>query len=261
MEIKLLDQKDNKVKFLLKDVSPVVVNTLRRSIINHVPTLAIDELNISSNSSVLYDEILAHRLGLVPLVTDLKTYNLKSECKCKGKGCSLCELPFSLKVKGPCSVYSGDIKTKDPKVVAAYDKMIIVKLLKNQKLEIEGTIILGQGKDHTKFNPGLFFYRAYPEIKIDKGSIKDVDGIVKICPKKVYENKNGNLNVKNLEECDLCMACSEVSSGIEVNGSDKDFIVFVESWGQLNCKEMLVKAVEMFDQKIEEFGKAVKSLK
>ena len=88
MKIELVEKSDNKIVFTLKDVTAGYANTLRRLMIGEVPTMAIDDVTIAKNDSVLYDEIIAHRLGLVVLKTDLSSYNMMSVCKCKGAGCA-----------------------------------------------------------------------------------------------------------------------------------------------------------------------------
>ena len=82
MEVKVLskDKEKGKISFILKDTNVFVANTLRRLIIEEVPTLAIEDVDFKENSSALYDEIVAHRLGLIPIKTDLKSYNLPEEC-------------------------------------------------------------------------------------------------------------------------------------------------------------------------------------
>ena len=90
MEVRVLenDKEQGKLSFILKDSNHVFANTLRRLMIDDVPTMAIEDIEFSKNNSILYDEIIAHRLGLVPLKTDLKSYNLPNQCKCEGKGCN-----------------------------------------------------------------------------------------------------------------------------------------------------------------------------
>ena len=112
MNIQLLDKEENSVSFVFKSINPVLANTLRRLIINEVPVMAIEEVEISKNSSALYDETIAHRLGLIPIKTDLKSYTLPSECKCEGKGCQNCQLKMILKTKGPGTVFSSDTLSK-----------------------------------------------------------------------------------------------------------------------------------------------------
>jgi len=255
MEIKLLNKEGNKLSFILKKINPAIANTIRRTIMEEVPTMAIEDITFYKNNSALYDEIIAHRIGLIPLTTDLKSYNLPEECKCKEKGCALCQVKFKLDVKEKEVVYASDLKFNDPKIKPAYPKIPIVTLLKKQELTLDGIAILGKGKDHSKWNPGLVYYREYPEIKINKGT----EEAFKVCPKKVFEFKNNKLSIKNLEACDLCNACSEVGD-IEVKGNETDFIFFIESFGQLSCEEILIKSTEMFDQKIDEFEKELSKL-
>lgn len=163
MEVSLLEKKENVMSFVVKGVNSVIANTIRRSILTNVPVMAIDEVNFLKNDSALYDEIIAHRLGLIPLKTDLKSYNLTEECTCKGQGCAKCQLNLTLKAKGPCTVYSGDLVSADPEVKAAFDKIPITILTDGQKLEIEAVARLGVGKTHAKHIPGIVYYKAYPD--------------------------------------------------------------------------------------------------
>src|SRR3990167_7411824 len=99
MEVRVLEnnKEQGKLSFILKDSDPIFANTLRRLMIDEVPTMAIEEVEFSKNNSILYDEIVAHRLGLIPLKTDMKSYNLPEKCKCKGEGCARCQLKLTLK--------------------------------------------------------------------------------------------------------------------------------------------------------------------
>ncbi len=254
VDIKVLDKNKEKISLIVKNTNSVFINTLRRMIMEEVPTLAIEDVKFIENSSALYDEMIAHRLGLVALKTDLKSYDIKK----KGKGSKVfTELTFKLKAKGPGNVYAEEIKFKDPKVKAVYPKTLIAKLLKGQNLNIEGTAILGIGKDHTKFSPGLVYFHGYPNIEIIKPMV--ATGAVKVCPKHVFRLANKKLEVVDLLKCDLCMACvNELPEAIKVEGSKKDFIVNIESWGQLKAKEMVQYAIELLNDKLDEFGKLIK---
>jgi len=161
MEVKLVEnqEKKNRLIFSLKGADTAYANTLRRIMGFEVPVMAIEEVEFRKNTSILYDEMISHRLGLIPLTTDLKSYNMMSECKCKGAGCASCTVKLILKAQGPCTVYSSDIKSKDPEIKPVYGKMPIVKLLEGQELEFEATAILGQGREHSKWCPGLVFYK------------------------------------------------------------------------------------------------------
>ncbi|MFH1210375.1 MAG: DNA-directed RNA polymerase subunit D [archaeon] len=258
MEMKLLSKDDERIVLLVKDADVTSMNTLRRLIMNNVPTLAIEDVTFLKNSSAMYDEFIAHRLGLVALKTDLKSYTMPDKCKCKGKGCAHCQLVMSLKAQGPGTVYAEEISSKDPKVKPVFAKTLIVKLLKKQVLEFDAIAVLGTGKDHMKFSPGLVYYQSYPIIKV--GNVKNPEEIAAVCPTKVFEVKNGKLVVDE-EKCILCLACAEASSEIKIDGSKKDFIFTVESYGQLSPNEMVTKAFDVFDEKLDEFAELVGDLK
>ena len=261
MEIALVEQnkKQNRIVFLLKGSTPAFANMLRKTIIDEVPTMAIEDVEFRKNSSVLYDEIIAHRMGLLPLKTDLKAYNLLEECTCKGEGCSKCQLMLSLKAKGPGFVYASELKSKDPKVVPVYPKTPIVKLIKGQVLELEATAMLGKGGEHAKWSPALAFYKYKPVIDLKKG-VADPKAVAESCPVDVYSVKNKELviNKDNLLRCHLCGACTDIDpQHIKLNESSTDFIFTVESWGQLSPKEIGSVAVNIIQKKCDEVVKLI----
>ena len=262
MEVRLLEnnKSSGKVSFLLKNATPAFANTLRRLMINEVPTMAIDIVEFSKNSSILYDEIVAHRLGLIPLKTDLKAYNLPEKCKCEGKGCARCQLKIILKSgKGSEMIYSSDLKSKDPAIKPAYPDIPIVKLLKGQSIEFEATATLGKGKDHMKWSPCHAYYKYKPIVEIDK-SIKNPEEIVEATHGNVFEIKSSKLEVvkENLFKYDLAGIAERVSKGkVKVKNSE-DFIFYVESFGQLSCKEIVKKAIDMLDEQLDELSELFK---
>ena len=261
MQIQILDKKENEASFILKGTNSVYINTLRRIMLSEVPTLAIDEVNFIRNDSALYDEIIAHRLGLIPLKTDLKSYDTPEKCGCKGKGCSKCQLKIVLRAKGPLTVYSSELQPQDSKIKPVYDKMPITLLLKGQKLEFEAIAKLGIGKEHIKFSPGIFYYRAYPQIEIKQSKCTSCKKCVEVCPKKIYSFEDNKLKINNLIDCDLCNACVEVckDEAIIISPSKEDFIFYIESFGQLTSQQILAEALNVFDNKLDEFAKKLKA--
>ena len=260
MEIIQLEQDKEKmdVTFILKGTTPVIANTLRRIMVEEVPVMSIEDVEIVKNNSILYDEIIAHRLGLLPISTDLKSYMLRSECKCEGKGCARCQIQMTLVGKDG-TLYASDIKSKDPKIVPVYGKMPIMKLLKGQDFEAVLTAELGKGKDHSKWAPCHVWYKYKPEIEIDQSKVVDAESLVKSCPKGIFDLKSGKVEVnKNkLLECDLCEACIEEGAGsIKLNEKDDEFVFYMESFGQLKVKEILIKAVEMLENQLDIFEEA-----
>lgn len=260
MKLELIHSDKQNASFVLSGVSPAYVNTLRRLVINKVPAMAIEEVTFEENGSALYDEILSHRMGLLPLHTDLKSYNLPSKCKCKGAGCARCQVKMTINKTGPCIVYGENIKSKDPEITPVYPKMPLVKLFEGQMLKAEMTAQLGEGKDHIKFSPGIVFFQGYPIFKIKES--KDAKECVDICPKKILKFDGKKLKVTDEAKCDLCMACVDACpDAIQVSGSNEDFIVTLESWGQLSAKQILTTAMELFDEELDALEEEIKDIK
>lgn len=258
VEVLESDAKNNKVVFLLKGASPAIANSVRRSVLQDVPTMAIEDVEFRKNSSILYDEIIAHRLGLVPLTTDLPGYNLQAKCKCKGSGCASCQVKLVLKVEGPAIVYSSDLKSKDPKIKPVFPGMPIVKLLKGQKLELEATAILGTGKTHAKWAPGHIYFKQKPVFKA--GNVKNPEEVAKACPPGVFEVRHGKLiaNETLVLKYDLAGVVEDVSNGEAKIEETDDFVFYLESFGQLSCRQILETAAEAFESELTDFQKLIK---
>tara|TARA_B100001013_G_scaffold90927_3_gene50588 strand:- start:8796 stop:9431 length:636 start_codon:yes stop_codon:yes gene_type:complete len=155
--IKILESSDSRIKVSIKGVDRVYANALRRFAISEVPCMAIDDVVVQQNSSVLYDEILAHRLGLIPLSTDLKGYVLPQDCSCKTDlGCSKCRVLLVLNAIATDDVktiYSGDLRSEDESVKPFVDNIPIVKLAPDHEIKLEAYAKLGKGRDHAKWQP------------------------------------------------------------------------------------------------------------
>src|SRR5437867_12840967 len=156
MDIKLLSREPDTGRFVLSDTSPAFANALRRIMISEVPVMAIDDVMILENNSVMYDEILAHRLVLIPVTTD-QTYNLPEDCTCKSElGCEKCRASFSLEIEAsePIEVvYSSQLKPENPEVKPVSDKIPIVKLTAGQRIKLEAYTRIGRGNVQAKWQP------------------------------------------------------------------------------------------------------------
>src|SRR2546422_3827043 len=152
MDIKLLSKEQDTLRFVLSGVKPAFANALRRIMLSEVPVMAIDDVMILENNSVMYDEILAHRLGLIPITTDLESYNLPEECTCKSElGCSKCRASLSLEIEAsdPVEVvYTSHLKPENPDVRPVSDKIPIVKLAQGQRVKLEAFARIGIGMTH-----------------------------------------------------------------------------------------------------------------
>ncbi len=203
-KLEILSIQPHEIKFILSDTDTSVANAIRRIMIAEVPTLAIDLVEIAENTTVLNDEYIAHRLGLIPLrycAPDCirggdchGAFLPHRECVCYER-CPRCSVEFELDVNFdtvvqdrpeserllPFTVTSADLKSNNPNVSPAHflnaeeqdsshDAGIsIVKIGPGQHLKLKGVARMGIGKEHAKWTPvAVATYRFYPEININE---------------------------------------------------------------------------------------------
>ncbi|MEM2972163.1 MAG: DNA-directed RNA polymerase subunit D [Candidatus Bathyarchaeia archaeon] len=267
MKVEVLEKDERNVRLLVQGVDTSFMNALRRLIIAEVPVMAIDEVVMLENSSILQDEIIAHRLGLIPLKTNLDGYNLPEECPCKSEfGCNLCRVTLTLDVEakeGTRTVYSGELKSENPAIVPVSDKIPIIKLAKGQKLRLEAYARLGKGKNHAKWQPvSMCAYKYFPKIKISEKC--DACGkCVEICPRKVLVKTDGNkIEVRDLMACILCQdcvdACPQNPPAIEIGWEENTFIFSLESTNALPSERILMEAAKILDKQLSELESQIK---
>ena len=155
--IKILERDNNHIVIQFNDIPRQYVNALRRLSISQVPTFAIDDVVILENSSVMHDEAVAHRLGLIPLRTDLKRFVMPHLCECKSTlGCSNCRVLLVLDAESQEKtkvITSADLISEDEVVRSVSKEIPIVSLAPGQKLKFEAYARLGTGKNHAKWQP------------------------------------------------------------------------------------------------------------
>ena len=152
----VISKDSEKIAIKLKGVPLQYANALRRVCLNGVPVFAIDTVDIIQNTSVLPDEGLAHRLGLIPLKTDLKRFNEPSKCDCQSEsGCSNCKVLLVLdsgEGEESRSVLSSELSSEDETIKPTSDTIPIVQLAPGQQIKVECYARLGRGTEHAKWN-------------------------------------------------------------------------------------------------------------
>ena len=154
--LEVINKDNQKISVKLKGVPLQYANALRRICLNGVPIFAIDTIDIIENSSVLPDEGLAHRLGLIPIKTDLSRFNEPSKCECQSEtGCSNCRVMLVLD-SGDSDVtrmvFSNELSSEDDSIKPISDKISIVQLTQGQRVKVECYARLGRGTEHAKWN-------------------------------------------------------------------------------------------------------------
>jgi len=152
----VINKDSQKISVKLKGVPIQYANALRRICLNGVPVFAIDTVDIIENSSVLPDEGLAHRLGLIPITTELSRFNEPSKCDCDSEsGCSNCKVMLVLDTGESDmtrTVLSNELSSEDDSIKPISDKISIVQLAPGQRVKVECYARLGRGTDHAKWN-------------------------------------------------------------------------------------------------------------
>lgn len=264
MEVEILEEKGDSLRLILRESFPAFANALRRATLAEVPVMAIEDVIFVENNSVMFDEILAHRLGLIPLKTDLDAYVPREECDCKSDlGCEKCTASFVLEAEATdqtTTVYSGDLKPASD-VAPTSDKIPIVKLAPGQKIRLEAYARLGRGSEHAKWQAtSIAAYRYLPKVTLRPENLSNPEDVIRSCPTRVFAaDSTRKIFVKNELDCILCMACVEQAvpteqrkgSPVEVKGDDTTFLFHIESTGALPPKRILREAATILGKKAE----------
>lgn len=228
----MIKKDKEKIAFSSKmDVS--LANAIRRSS-NLIPILAIDEVEIAKNDSALYDETLAHRIGLVPLKMPK---GLKED--------SLIKLKLSKKGQG--YVYSGDFKG-DAEVV--FDKIPLTLLKDGQEVKLNCLAKVGKGKDHAKFSSGIITYREEMEITVPK---KYKEKITENFENSIKEKSDKIVLKDNLDKPVLDFVeglCDKDNEEFESKPTG-NIIFTIESFGQISPEEIFKDSVSALKSELK----------
>jgi len=276
VEVRLDRMEERSAAFLLDGVEPAIANALRRCLIADLPKLAIEDVEFhlgpiraedgkeSESVAPLFDEIVSHRLGLIPLPTDPKLFVPRATCPaCGGEGCPNCTVIFSLNKRGPAMVYSSDLEPiGDAKFKPVDPDIPIVKLGEGQALLIYATAQLGTGAEHAKWTPvaGIGFYK-FPKVAFDHAAIDDPAGLAKSCPRNLLFVEGSKVVIPHPEDCPACMACVEAGEGsVEVDFEPGAYVFFFETDGSLTALRALKEALKILRGRFAGLGAGAEPL-
>ncbi|WP_138006199.1 DNA-directed RNA polymerase subunit D [Halalkalirubrum salinum] len=242
-DVEFIERDDRSARFLVHGLTPAFANGIRRAMIADVPTLSIDTVRFIENSSVMFDEMIALRLGLIPLTTPLADYEIGET------------VTVALDVEGPATAYSGDITTSDGLVEPADKNIPIIKLNQGQRLEFEADAVLDRGKEHAKHQGGVSVgYRHLQRVEVigDRGEFDEEEPHIL---RGVIETEDGELVATDEFDNDL----TNRYPGKEVSVTDVPgaFVFHVETDGSLSVEELVDRAAESIGDRAAELKDAV----
>jgi|TARA_B100001167_G_scaffold86111_1_gene51906 DNA-directed RNA polymerase subunit D len=146
LSLEITNENEQNVSVKIKGVPLQYVNALRRICLNGVPIYAVESVDMLENSSVLADEGIAHRIGLIPLKTDLSASKDGNE---NDKIMLTLDSGVSDETR---TILSGDLKSQDNNVVPTSNNIPIVTLAPGQSIKFEAYARLGKGTEHARWN-------------------------------------------------------------------------------------------------------------
>ena len=265
-EVEFVDRGDREARFLVRNITPAFANGIRRAMIADVPTFSVDELRVVENSSVMFDEQIALRLGLVPLTTPLDGFEAGDT------------VTLSLDVQGPerestmetVTAYSGDIVTSDDLVRPADENIPIIDLKPGQRLELDADAVLDRGREHAKHQGGVAVgYRHLQTVEVvgDRGEFEDAEsdilrGVIEereasraSAGSSGEEPRDGELVAT--EEFDNDLTDRYPGKELEVHDVENAFVFHVETDGSLSVDELVLRAVDSLRDRADELRDAV----
>lgn len=263
MKLEVLERGPNYARFVVQGVPQAVANFIRRSIIREVPAMAVEEGLVIENLSSMADEMLLHRISLIPFVSDIDRYVAPEDCDCGSSlGCEKCVVRYSVRkeaAEGPMTVYSGDLVPEDPSttVKPASAKIPIIKLAQGQKLSLELYVRVGSGRKHAKWQSGIATVVHVPGIEVNQRTCTVCGKCAEACARKVLSVEDGKVVVSKQYECTLCGECVEACPvqpiAIGVSPAKDSFVFYIESFGFLTPERMFAEAVNVLRTKVADF--------
>ncbi|CCK68413.1 DNA-directed RNA polymerase core subunit RPC40 KNAG_0A07600 [Huiozyma naganishii CBS 8797] len=285
-DIKISSMSEREANFDLVHIDTSVANAFRRIMISEVPSVAAEYVYVMNNTSVIQDEVLAHRIGMIPLkvdpdmltwidqslseeekFTDENTVVLTLNVKCTRnlnapKDCTDPKILYK-----NSSVYARDLRFEpqgkqletfaDCPVVPSDPDILLAKLRPNQEISLRVHCILGIGSDHAKFSPvATASYRLLPHINILEPITGESAKRFQACfPQGVIGiDSEGKAVVENARKDTVSrevLRYEEFKDKVKLGRVRDHFIFNVESTGAMTPEEIFFKSVRILKNKAE----------
>jgi DNA-directed RNA polymerase subunit D len=271
MKIRKLEGKDTSLRFVLERTTPALANALRRTLVADIPKMAIEDVEFHlgpirdeegkeyESVAPLFDEIVAHRLGLLPLPTDLDLFTFRASCEaCGGEGCPNCTIIYAINRRGPATVYSGDLEPiGDPKLKPTDPKIPILKLGEGQAILVYATAVLGTGREHAKWQVAHGVgYEYYPMLEVDGKKVDGLKAKAPPCRVHLYPKTDEKIDVEPDDECAACQAFVKAHKGKRIRawGDPTRALFHFETDGSMTAATALRRALDILETRFRELA-------
>ncbi|CAM9341335.1 unnamed protein product [Discosporangium mesarthrocarpum] len=284
---------ENELVFDLVGVDVSVANALRRILLSEVPTLAIEHVYMFMNSSIIHDEVFAHRLGLVPIKADPRAFEFiggaegddptefntavfKIDVKNPAHQAEPAELPrgtaYAAGPRQTLNVFSGALEwipqggqlERFPEGMApVHEDILLAKLRPDQEIIAEMHCRKGNGKDHAKFSPvATASYRLLPRVTLKEDLLDgEADALVAKCPMGVFDIEDlasgqRQAKVSRPRDCTMCRECIREEGWGERVALERvadHFIFSIESELLKDAISVLRSKCEVLIQEVERY--------
>lgn len=283
---------DLEMEFDMIGIDASIANAFRRILLAEVPTMAVEKVFIYNNTSIIQDEVLAHRLGLVPIYADPRLFEYRQEGD--EEATDIDTIEFSLKIKciknqhAPKDASDPDELYKDHKVLTkhmkwipignqletygknafrpVHDDILLAKMRPGQEIDLKMHCFKGIGKDHAKFSPvATASYRLLPEITLLTPVCDDLADLLQSCfsPGVIeVDNINGRkvARVANarVDSCNRnVLRHDQLKDCVRLSRVRDHFIFSIESTGALPPDILVKEAIKVLMSKSQTFVTAL----
>ena len=277
MKVKLRENEKFFAQVEFIDVNYSFVNSIRRSLVSMVPCLAIHEVDFHMGSlgayvdeesgeekeyesiSAMFNEIVAHRIGMLPIPTDEKTIEAFGDSI--GDDSKQPEIMYSLHKQGPCTVYSGDLEpvNGDTSLTIPETSVPIVKLAEGQAILVYAKAKMGTAKQHAKWQTAVAprFYQA-PTLTVSSG--KGSKTVIDVAGKENFKKKGKNHIIEDpvkaheaIKKLESLWNDEDAQNAMTITRNKTHFILEFETTGAMEAKLALEQALKSLDNHCKDF--------
>ncbi len=264
--VEIRELKGNRLELVIRGFSVAYVNAIRRLILSDVPTVAVDFAYFYENSTDVYDEMIAHRLGLLVLKSDeaLTKYAPPEACKDSEPPNPKCFVEIFLNVSldedAPTGRYikASELKISDPDVTPVYPDTPITYVAPGQRLHVVAYARLGRGKEHAKWSPASLSVLKYTPIvtydpsKVNEECLKCVSAYKEVV--EALKGKSpGVLEIYGLVNTGGLRYCAETvcRDAISIRYDPNILQLIVEGTGALRIERVVYEAIKVLEERIK----------